>query len=367
MPWPRSPWSSSSPSGTGRSWPREPIWVYVVVLVVPMLCSVMANRWYAAKASVPRLHLRVAAAATSVTVVIYLSGWGPVSGRGLRHHRRREHRPVRVEGVAGRGAVDLRGHRLRPVRHRDRLGTVVPEPVPGPERRRPRHRGELVRHQDGGRHRDCRKSWPRRSWPTRRSIDPLTGLPNRLLLVDRLHQGIARARRSRTPFPVVMYLDLDRFKLVNDSCGHSAGDAVLVQVAERLTAVLRDSDAVARSGGTSSSSATTSTRRDLVLAFAQAGLDVLRSAIRGDRALLPMDAASSWHPGRGGLQPRRTVERCRLGHVLRQDRRWPGQDPGLRQGHQGHGPRTHHDGIENWATPSSTPSSSSTTNRSSRR
>jgi diguanylate cyclase (GGDEF)-like protein len=100
--------------------------------------------------------------------------------------------------------------------------------------------------------------------------DPLTGLPNRLLLVDRLRQGIARARRSRTAFPVVMFLDLDRFKLVNDSCGHSAGDAVLVEVAERLTAVLRDSDTLARFGGDEFVIACDEVNdRDLVLAFAE--------------------------------------------------------------------------------------------------
>jgi hypothetical protein len=55
---------------------REPIWLYVVVLVIPMLCNAGANRWYASNATAPRLHLRVASAATSVTVVIFLSGCG---------------------------------------------------------------------------------------------------------------------------------------------------------------------------------------------------------------------------------------------------------------------------------------------------
>ena len=80
---------------------REPIWIYVAVLVVPMLGSLVANRWYATGASTPRLHLRVIAAATSVTIVIYLSGWGPVAVGRLRHHRRREHRPVRLQEHGG--------------------------------------------------------------------------------------------------------------------------------------------------------------------------------------------------------------------------------------------------------------------------
>ncbi|MHB8330291.1 MAG: putative bifunctional diguanylate cyclase/phosphodiesterase, partial [Acidimicrobiales bacterium] len=79
--------------------------------------------------------------------------------------------------------------------------------------------------------------------------DPLTGLPNRVLLVDRLRQAIARSRRNESPPPVVMFLDLDRFKLVNDSLGHGAGDDLLVEVADRMSDVVRATDTVARFGG----------------------------------------------------------------------------------------------------------------------
>ncbi len=78
--------------------------------------------------------------------------------------------------------------------------------------------------------------------------DPLTGLPNRAALMDRLRQSIKAAARDRHPL-AFMFLDLDRFKLVNDSLGHHVGDALLQQVGERLTAALRDSDTVARLGG----------------------------------------------------------------------------------------------------------------------
>jgi diguanylate cyclase (GGDEF)-like protein/PAS domain S-box-containing protein len=78
--------------------------------------------------------------------------------------------------------------------------------------------------------------------------DPLTGLPNRLLFNDRLSQAIERARRNRQVV-AVMILDLDRFKLINDSLGLASGDRVLHAVAERLVATLRRSDTVARLAG----------------------------------------------------------------------------------------------------------------------
>ena len=78
--------------------------------------------------------------------------------------------------------------------------------------------------------------------------DALTGLPNRTLLLDRLKRLAARARRSNIPFGV-LFLDLDRFKVVNYSLGHGTGDAVLKIVAARLVECVRDDDTVARLGG----------------------------------------------------------------------------------------------------------------------
>jgi diguanylate cyclase (GGDEF)-like protein/PAS domain S-box-containing protein len=77
--------------------------------------------------------------------------------------------------------------------------------------------------------------------------DALTGLPNRLLFLDRLAQGIARCLRTQSSVGVV-FLDLDRFKNVNDSLGHDAGDELLVEVARKLEAVIRPGDTVARFG-----------------------------------------------------------------------------------------------------------------------
>jgi len=78
--------------------------------------------------------------------------------------------------------------------------------------------------------------------------DSLTGLPNRLLFVDRLHQSIARCQRTKASVGVV-FLDLDRFKNINDSLGHDAGDELLVAVARKLQSVIRPGDTVARFGG----------------------------------------------------------------------------------------------------------------------
>jgi diguanylate cyclase (GGDEF)-like protein len=79
-------------------------------------------------------------------------------------------------------------------------------------------------------------------------IDDLTGLPNRRLLADRLSQNLAKARRENR-MVALLYINLDGFKLVNDSLGHGIGDVLLGQVAERLKSRFRQSDTLARIGG----------------------------------------------------------------------------------------------------------------------
>ena len=78
--------------------------------------------------------------------------------------------------------------------------------------------------------------------------DALTGLPNRMLLEDRASVALARARRNHS-LVAVMFLDLDRFKVVNDTLGHATGDQVLQAAARRLSATIREADTLARIGG----------------------------------------------------------------------------------------------------------------------
>ncbi len=79
--------------------------------------------------------------------------------------------------------------------------------------------------------------------------DALTGLPNRALFIDHLQLAIARTKRSVEQMFAVLFLDLDRFKVINDSLGHMIGDQLLVGVARRLESCLRPGDTVARVGG----------------------------------------------------------------------------------------------------------------------
>ena len=78
--------------------------------------------------------------------------------------------------------------------------------------------------------------------------DGLTGLPNRMLFHERLDEALARMRREREKL-AILYLDLDRFKHVNDALGHPAGDKLLAATANRLRSCVRDGDVVARFGG----------------------------------------------------------------------------------------------------------------------
>lgn len=97
--------------------------------------------------------------------------------------------------------------------------------------------------------RDITERQSREAMLERRAVtDPLTGVANRTVLMDRLNQGLRRLRRSGGVLGV-LYIDLDRFKIINDSLGHHVGDHILLQMADRLNRSLRPADTIARLGG----------------------------------------------------------------------------------------------------------------------
>jgi diguanylate cyclase (GGDEF)-like protein len=107
--------------------------------------------------------------------------------------------------------------------------------------------------------------------------DTLTELPNRLLFQERLRQAILEARRSKT-MVALLYVDLDRFKLINDTLGHASGDALLQQVARRLKSSLREADTLARMSGDEFTIIATGLRNPLhASVVAEAVLKALRS------------------------------------------------------------------------------------------
>ena len=115
--------------------------------------------------------------------------------------------------------------------------------------------------------------------------DSLTGLANRTLLGDRIRQATARADRGARP-PSVLVLDLDEFKTINDGLGHSAGDEILVEVARRITSVVRETDTVARLGGDEFAILMPDATEDDALRVAERALKELQSPLTvGDRAV----------------------------------------------------------------------------------
>ena len=124
--------------------------------------------------------------------------------------------------------------------------------------------------------------------------DPLTGLPNRMLLDDRIGQAIARTRRTKEPFAVIV-VDLDNFKDVNDVRGHAAGDAVLRALARRFQAAVRATDTVARIGGDEFVVLSPETADDDQAAVLVGRLrHALRTPFEIDRTTIEIDGSLGW-------------------------------------------------------------------------
>jgi len=132
-------------------------------------------------------------------------------------------------------------------------------------------------------------------------IDSLTGLPNRFLFEDRLDTALALAERHRTPV-AVLFVDLDRFKLVNDTLGHSVGDGVLRLVSARLASCLRESDTLARRGGDEFIAILPDTDQRGATNVAQKLVDSLRAPLdaAGSDVLVTASVGIAMFPDNGG-------------------------------------------------------------------
>lgn len=130
--------------------------------------------------------------------------------------------------------------------------------------------------------------------------DPLTDLPNRLLFEDRFDQAIEHARRHRGQC-LLIFLDLDDFKIVNDTMGHSAGDELLREVARRLRSALRGADTVARLGGDEFVILTIDTGVEFAVDLAGKVLDALRAPIQlsADRVIVSGSVGIAVYPDHG--------------------------------------------------------------------
>ncbi|APG27929.1 hypothetical protein A7E78_08825 [Syntrophotalea acetylenivorans] len=131
--------------------------------------------------------------------------------------------------------------------------------------------------------------------------DTLTDLPNRLLFHDRLHHAITKARRMQAKL-ALLFLDLDRFKTINDSLGHEAGDRLLQEVAKRLTGIMRKSDTLARLGGDEFVIALEhNTETHEIITVAQKILDTLSAAyfINAEELYITVSIGISLFPANG--------------------------------------------------------------------
>lgn len=161
-------------------------------------------------------------------------------GMTLRDVRPEEDIAALEEGVlvASRGS-----HLPRVWRHRKRDGTIIMVEIISDHIEFNGVRARLVLANDITRRLHAEQEIQQLAF-----YDPLTGLPNRLLLLDRLQQSMTSCKRNKTS-AALLFVDLDNFKLLNDTLGHDKGDLLLKQVGARLLSCTRDSDTTARFGG----------------------------------------------------------------------------------------------------------------------
>ena len=227
---------------------QVPLWGYFAAIGGSSLLSRLVEPWRDEPVGSLRFHLKVLAHVAGVTAVIYLSGWGPALGMtymfsalaDLEQSGAKAWRAAlgwSLVGCAVGQALVLTGvapSMLDPtiVATLGFLGAfafAIAIRMAGATLEYKERAEALLAHQA--------------------SHDSLTGLPNRQVLVDRLNHAVQLCERRGGSAPVVMFLDLDHFKHVNDTFGHPAGDELLRQVAERVRPILRATDTLSRFGG----------------------------------------------------------------------------------------------------------------------
>ncbi|HVC71050.1 MAG TPA: EAL domain-containing protein [Acidimicrobiales bacterium] len=223
------------------------IWAYLAVLLIIPSVSLLVEPWRTAKVGSLRLHVRVALHVAAVTVVIYMTGWGPVLLityafvvlEDMEQCGAAVWKATMVWtffGIAvgqilvwnGWAPSFLDRSRATGVGILGVFALAIVIRMAGATGERKDRAEALLGHQA--------------------LHDVLTGLPNRSCFYDRTDQAMRQGARDGTDSAVMLF-DLDRFKEINDTLGHKYGDRILCEVGPRINQVLRDSDTVARLGG----------------------------------------------------------------------------------------------------------------------
>ncbi len=226
---------------------RLPLWTYLTALVLSPVTSLLVESWNDARPGSLRLHVRVAAHVGAVTVVIYMTGWGPVLLMAFAFVVLEDMQQCGAAvwraaigwsfaGIAVGQAMVLFGWApsFLPRDHAQAVGLLgvialaMVIRMAGATGEKKDEAEALLGHQA--------------------LHDMLTGLPNRSCFYDRTEQAMRQGARDGSNCAVMLF-DLDRFKEINDTLGHKYGDRVLIEVGPRIHRVLRDADTVARLGG----------------------------------------------------------------------------------------------------------------------
>jgi diguanylate cyclase (GGDEF)-like protein len=226
---------------------RLSIWAYLAALILSPVSSLLVEPWRIARPRSVRMHVRVAVHVTAVTVVIYMTGWGPVLLMAYAF--------VVLEDMQQCGAMVWRA-----TMGWSFAGIAIGQFLVGEgwapsflTRTQAEAIGALgvialamVIHMAGAT--GLKKEEAESLLGHQALHDVLTGLPNRSCFYDRTDQALRQGSRDGSSCAVMLF-DLDRFKEINDTLGHKYGDRVLCEIGPRIHQVLREADTVARLGG----------------------------------------------------------------------------------------------------------------------